>query len=141
MYSQAGYKSLIKVFSNTGKELFTNYLASTYAIDVAISNDNKTLAVAEIDANGIIYAVNLYMNPTLANFFKQRGIEIDEESFSLFNTLQTIWRTNIRKGQDIIVAIPIFRTRRILGQYIKDTMGEEFFATFLAKNVVNRRKN
>ena len=52
IYSQTGYKSLIKVFSNTGEELFTNYLASTYAIDVAISNDNKTLAIAEIDTNG-----------------------------------------------------------------------------------------
>lgn len=53
VYSQTGYKSLIKVFSNTGEELFTNYLASTYAIDVAISNDNKDLAIAEIDTNGI----------------------------------------------------------------------------------------
>ena len=53
IYSQAGYKSLIKVFSNTGKELFTSYLASTYAIDVAISNDNKTFAIAEVDTSGI----------------------------------------------------------------------------------------
>lgn len=53
IYSQTGYKSLIKVFSNTGEELFTNYLASTYAIDVAISNDNKELAIAEVDTNGI----------------------------------------------------------------------------------------
>ena len=53
IYSQAGYKSLIKVFSNNGEELFTNYLASTYAIDVAIANDNKTLAIAEIDTNGV----------------------------------------------------------------------------------------
>lgn len=53
IYSQTGYKSLIKVFSNNGEELFTNYLASTYAIDVAISNDNKTLAIAEVDASGI----------------------------------------------------------------------------------------
>lgn len=95
----------------------------------------------EIPAKNIIYAVNLYMNPTLVNFYKQHNIEIDEENFSLFNTLQTIWRTNIRKGEDITVAIPIFRTRRILGQYIREIMGDEFFATFLAKNVVNRRKN
>lgn len=53
IYSQSGYKSLIKVFSNAGKELFTSYLASTYAIDVAISNDNKMLAIAEVDTSGI----------------------------------------------------------------------------------------
>lgn len=53
IYSQSGYKTLIKVFSSTGEELFTNYLASTYAIDVAISNDNKNLAIAEVDTEGI----------------------------------------------------------------------------------------
>lgn len=53
VYEQTGYKSLIKVFSNVGEELFTNYLASTYAIDIAISNDNKYLAIAEVDANKI----------------------------------------------------------------------------------------
>ena len=53
IYSQAGYKSLIRVYSSNGEELFTSYLASTYAIDVAISNDNKTLAIAEIDTNGV----------------------------------------------------------------------------------------
>ena len=61
IYSQAGYKSLIKVFSNTGKELFTSYLASTYAIDVAISNDNKTFAIAEVDTSGINIASRIKM--------------------------------------------------------------------------------
>ncbi len=59
VYSQSGYKSLIKVFSNNGTELFTNYLASTYAIDVAISNDNKALAIAEIDTDGINVESNI----------------------------------------------------------------------------------
>lgn len=53
VYKQVGYKSLIKVIKPDGEELFTTYLASTYAIDVEISNDNKVLAIAEIDAEGI----------------------------------------------------------------------------------------
>lgn len=53
VYKQVGYKSLIKVIKPDGEELFTTYLASTYAIDVEISNDNKILAIAEIDAEGI----------------------------------------------------------------------------------------
>ncbi len=53
IYKQAGYKSSIKVINPEGKELFTSYLASTYAIDAKISNDNKKLAIAEIDAEGI----------------------------------------------------------------------------------------
>lgn len=53
IYKQSGYKSLIKVLSPSGGELFTSYLASTYAVDVAITSDNKTLAIAEIDTEGI----------------------------------------------------------------------------------------
>lgn len=53
IYKQSGYKSLVKVISPAGVELFTSYLASTYAIDVAITNDNKTLAIAEVDTDGI----------------------------------------------------------------------------------------
>lgn len=52
-YKQSGYKSLVKIISPLGEELFTSYLASTYALDVAITNDNKTLAIAEVDTEGI----------------------------------------------------------------------------------------
>lgn len=54
IYKQVGYKSLIKVVKPNGTELFTTYLASTYAIDAEISDDNKTLAIAEINTDGII---------------------------------------------------------------------------------------
>ena len=53
VYSKSGYKSLIKVIKPNGEEMFTNYLASTYAIDAEISNDNKYLAIAEVNAEGI----------------------------------------------------------------------------------------
>lgn len=53
IYAKSGYKSLIKVFKPNGEELFTNYLASTYAVDVEISNDNKYLAIAEVNTEGI----------------------------------------------------------------------------------------
>lgn len=48
IYKQTGYKSVIKVMKPDGAEIFTNYLASTYAVDTEISNDNKSLAIAEI---------------------------------------------------------------------------------------------
>lgn len=52
-YKQSGYKSLVKIISPLGEELFTSYFASTYALDVAITNDNKKLAIAEVDTEGI----------------------------------------------------------------------------------------
>lgn len=53
IYKQSGYKSLVKIVTPTGEELFTSYLASTYALDVSITNDNKTLAIAEVNTDGI----------------------------------------------------------------------------------------
>lgn len=40
---------MVKVYSPEGKDLFTMYLSTTYAVDIDISEDNKYLAVAEID--------------------------------------------------------------------------------------------
>lgn len=48
------YKTVIATYSPAGKELFKTYLSSTIAIDTAISNDNKNLAIAEINTSGTL---------------------------------------------------------------------------------------
>ena len=59
IYSQSGRKSSIKIFKPNGEELSTTYLGSTYALDVELSNDNKTLYIAEIDTEGIKIKSNI----------------------------------------------------------------------------------
>lgn len=76
IYSQSGYKSLVKIIKPNGEELFTNFLATTYAIDAEISNDNKILAIAEVDTEGIIVKSNL----KLIHIDK-----IEEQTFSTIN--------------------------------------------------------
>ena len=44
--------AVIKTYSPDGKEMFTTFLASTRAVDISISNDNKYLAIAEVDTSG-----------------------------------------------------------------------------------------
>lgn len=46
------HKAVIKTYSPEGKEMFTTFLASTRAVDISISNDNKYLAIAEVDTSG-----------------------------------------------------------------------------------------
>lgn len=48
------HKTVVAVYSPEGKELFKTYLSSSRAVDVTISNDNKYLAIAEIDTSGTI---------------------------------------------------------------------------------------
>ena len=48
------HKTVIAVYNNEGTELFNAYLSSTRTVDVSISNDNKYLAIAEIDTSGTV---------------------------------------------------------------------------------------
>ena len=52
--SQNTYKTVIITYGPTGKELFKYYLSNSYVIDTDISNDNKNLAIAEINADGTV---------------------------------------------------------------------------------------
>ncbi len=53
------YKTVISMFDNNGKELFNQYLSSTRLTDVSISNDNKHLALAEVDTSGVVIQSNV----------------------------------------------------------------------------------
>ncbi len=57
--SETSYKSVIQLFDPDGNALFKKYLSSTMAIDVSISNDNKYLAIAEVDTSGTIVQSNV----------------------------------------------------------------------------------
>lgn len=48
------YKTVIVMYSPEGKEIFKTFLSSSRAIDITISNDNKYLAIAEINTSGTI---------------------------------------------------------------------------------------
>lgn len=48
------YKTVIAVYNPNGKEIFKKYLATTSVVDVAISEDDSYLAIAEIDTSGIL---------------------------------------------------------------------------------------
>ena len=53
------YKTVIVMYDPQGKELFKTYLSSTRTADVSISNDNRYLAIAEVDTSGSIIQSNI----------------------------------------------------------------------------------
>lgn len=53
------YKSVIRMYNPKGEMLFNTYLKSTRVVDVAISNDNKYLAIAEVDTSGTLIQSNI----------------------------------------------------------------------------------
>ena len=53
------YKTTIEMYDNKGEELFKTFLKSTRAVSTSISEDNKYLAIAEIDTSGTIIQSNI----------------------------------------------------------------------------------
>ena len=53
------YKTVIAVYDPQGKEMFKKFLSTTRTADVDISNDNKYLAIAEIDTSGTMIQSNI----------------------------------------------------------------------------------
>lgn len=57
--TDTNYKTVINMYNPEGTKMFKTYLSSTRTADVTISNDNKYLAIAEIDTSGTIIQSNL----------------------------------------------------------------------------------
>lgn len=57
--SDTVHKTVIAVYNPQGKPLFKSFLSSTRSTDVSISNDNKYLAIAEVDTSGTIIQSNI----------------------------------------------------------------------------------
>lgn len=53
------YQTICKIYNDKGVELFTTFLSKSYVIDSAISDDNKCLALAEINFSGISIQSNI----------------------------------------------------------------------------------
>lgn len=52
--TETTYKTIVRMFSQDGSELFKKFLSNTSVMDLAISSDNKYLALAETDSSGAI---------------------------------------------------------------------------------------
>ena len=53
------YKTTIELYDNKGEELFKTFLSTTRVVATSISEDNKYLAIAEIDTSGTIIKSNI----------------------------------------------------------------------------------
>lgn len=53
------YKTIVEMYNYKGEHLFNTYLSSTRTISTTISEDNKYLAIAEIDTSGTMIQSNI----------------------------------------------------------------------------------
>ena len=57
--SNSSYKSIIDVYNRSGEEIFKTNLVTSRVADVAISQDSKYMAIAEVDLSGILISSSI----------------------------------------------------------------------------------
>ena len=96
------YKTVVKTFDSNGNELFTSYHASTNVVAADVSNDNKYLAIAEVNYSGII---------------AQSMIKIISIEDAKTNSVNSIKYTHVANEGDLIVNIKYQNKNNLICMY------------------------
>ena len=148
------YKSEVQVFDPQGNSLFISFLSYTMAVDVAISNDNKYLAIAEVDTSGTIIQSNVRItsiekartdprNSDENNYKSEQNkliVNIDYQNKNKIVCMYTDTINIIENGQESVIFDN--KDKKITAQSIdlKDnfvTIQEESSGIFSANSVIN----
>lgn len=70
------------------------------------------------DRDVLVYAVNIFPPTAIKLFFRQHGVEINDNQYALSTMVQWIWRSAIRDGGDVYIYIPSRRMRELLINWI-----------------------
>jgi len=68
--------------------------------------------------NACAYLVNRFENPIIQTYFRQYGLEVNEDLFALSELVQWLFRSAIRNGEPISLYIPSRRMRKLLEDWL-----------------------
>lgn len=71
----------------------------------------------------LAYCVNNFLRPWEANYYKEHGVEMDNDAYGLSFLIQWVFRSAIRNGEEIWVYIPSVRMRNLFTQWL-DNLAE-----------------
>lgn len=66
----------------------------------------------------LAYLINRYYNPMIEQFFTQRKVSIDRDTYALSELIQWMFRSAIRENKPINIYIPSERMRRLLEDWL-----------------------
>ena len=65
------------------------------------------------------YLINMYSNPMILKFFKNKGVNINEDDYALSCLIQWLFRSAIRENKNINLYIPSSRMRNLLKKWLQ----------------------
>ena len=101
---------------NNGYTTFKKYepkiKGGGYSKGFIVLNSRATNEYASI--HSMAYLVNRFHSPQSVNFFKYRGVVLNQELWALSEMIQWIWRGAIRNNEPMNLYIPSKRMRELL---------------------------
>jgi hypothetical protein len=68
--------------------------------------------------SNLCYLLNVFENPFVMGYFKDYGIELNQDAIALSQLLQWVWRSRIREGKPVNIYIPSKRMRTLLQTWL-----------------------
>lgn len=134
-------KHLFSFFKNRTKSTVSDAMYTTYKdfIDQVQSNRYKNCFVPfnckatndYSDRHNLAYIVNVYYHPAILNFFYKQGVIVNQDMWATSELLQWIYRSAIRKGEEVTLYLPSKRMRKLLNDWLEgeDIYQEESYRT------------
>lgn len=80
---------------------------------------NERATNSYINKRYLAYAVNLFMNVAERRVYEKFGVEVDQDMYAISTMLQWIWRSAIRRGEEIWLYVPSRRMRTLLKDWME----------------------
>lgn len=135
-YDKASKKELIKKIKNNTQNYFKRIIKSKSKFNMwTVFESYKTQCRGEGYTKGFIacnaratnefkdktncaYLCNRYYNPVIKQFFIDKGVSVDEDTWALSELIQWLFRSAIREKNEINLYIPSERMRNILIEWL-----------------------
>lgn len=72
------------------------------------------------DRHYLGYCVNIFLRPSLKHYFESQGVRVDEDKYALSEMIQWVWRSAIRRGEEIWLYVPSSRMRGLFCDWLEE---------------------
>lgn len=73
----------------------------------------------------LAYLVNVFPHVDTQSYFEKRGFQIDRDALATSDMVQWLWRSRLRKGEEVWLYLPSRRMRELLKKWIDDVSETE----------------
>ena len=88
------------------------------------------------DRTNCAYLCNMYYNHIIKQFFIDKGVSVDEDTWALSELIQWVFRSAIREGNNINIYIPSERMRNLLIEWLNKQF-YDFIYSFIKSYMLN----